>query len=125
MNKMGRPVSPHVTVYAFPIGALSSITNRITGCVLAVGVTGLGFAELVGGSGTALFLTQWVGSQSTLIAAGAKLGISFPLVYHYGAAIRYFLWYYYPEMLGHANVERSSYYLFGGATAISGALMFL
>ena len=35
--KKGRPVSPHVQVYAFPITAISSITNRITGVALSVG----------------------------------------------------------------------------------------
>ena len=32
--KKGRPVSPHVTIYAFPAAAISSITNRVTGVVL-------------------------------------------------------------------------------------------
>lgn len=35
--KKGRPVSPHVTIYKFPLAAITSITNRITGCVLSVG----------------------------------------------------------------------------------------
>lgn len=35
--KLGRPVSPHVTVYKFPIAAISSITNRVTGVGLSVG----------------------------------------------------------------------------------------
>lgn len=35
--KLGRPVSPHVTIYKFPPAALSSITNRVTGCVLTGG----------------------------------------------------------------------------------------
>ena len=30
-DKNGRPVSPHVTIYKFPVTALSSITNRATG----------------------------------------------------------------------------------------------
>ena len=35
--KKGRPVSPHVTIYKFPITAISSITNRATGVALTVG----------------------------------------------------------------------------------------
>ena len=34
-----RPTSPHVTVYAFPVVALSSITVRITGVLLTVGAS--------------------------------------------------------------------------------------
>ena len=41
MAKLGRPVSPHVTIYAFPIVALSSITVRITGVLLTLGTTGI------------------------------------------------------------------------------------
>jgi len=35
--KKGRFVSPHVTIYKFPITALSSITNRVTGVFLTIG----------------------------------------------------------------------------------------
>jgi len=37
MEKTGRPLSPHVTIYAFPTIALSSITVRATGILLTVG----------------------------------------------------------------------------------------
>ena len=30
-------MSPHVTIYRFPIAALTSITNRVTGVMLTVG----------------------------------------------------------------------------------------
>ena len=33
--KLNRPVSPHVTIYAFPIVSISSITNRVTGVMLS------------------------------------------------------------------------------------------
>lgn len=36
--KKGRPVSPHVTIYKFPVAAISSITNRVTGVVLSGGM---------------------------------------------------------------------------------------
>ena len=52
MKASGRPVSPHVTIYAFPVTALSSITNRVTGCLLSVGCAGLGALELGAGSGS-------------------------------------------------------------------------
>lgn len=35
--KKGRPVSPHVTIYKFPLAAITSITNRVTGVILSVG----------------------------------------------------------------------------------------
>ncbi len=33
--KLNRPVSPHVTIYAFPVVAISSIMNRVTGVALS------------------------------------------------------------------------------------------
>ncbi len=38
-QRLGRPVAPHVTIYKFPMAAVSSITNRITGIALSVGTT--------------------------------------------------------------------------------------
>src|SRR3546814_9394044 len=37
MAKTGRPVAPHVDIYAFPPAALTSIANRVTGVGLYVG----------------------------------------------------------------------------------------
>jgi len=37
MNATGRPVSPHVTIYAFPAISISSITVRVTGVLLCAG----------------------------------------------------------------------------------------
>lgn len=36
-RELGRPVSPHVTIYDFPIAALSSVGHRITGGMLTIG----------------------------------------------------------------------------------------
>lgn len=35
--KLGRPLSPHVTIYKFPAAALTSIVNRVTGVALSAG----------------------------------------------------------------------------------------
>jgi succinate dehydrogenase (ubiquinone) cytochrome b560 subunit len=123
MKKLGRPVSPHVTIYAFPVTALSSITNRVTGCILACGFAGLGGIELVFGSGSALQLMQTLGSQGFIVTSTTKFAVSFPLVFHYMGALRHFAWDYMPERLSNQEeVVKSSYYMFGGATAVSAAL---
>jgi succinate dehydrogenase (ubiquinone) cytochrome b560 subunit len=123
MKKLGRPVSPHVTIYAFPMGALSSITNRVTGVALSMGAAGLGVIELVGGGGASLELMQFIGSQGPLIAAGAKFTVAFPVVYHYFGGIRHFAWDYAPAYLTNVDVEKSSLALFGASVAVSAALM--
>ena len=51
--------------------------------------------------------------------------VSFPLVYHYLAAVRHVAWDYVPDYLENADVQKSSYALFGAATVISAGTMFL
>lgn len=45
--KKGRPVSPHVTIYKFPLAAISSITIRVTGVLLSVGTNNRNFIVLI------------------------------------------------------------------------------
>ena len=92
MNQTGRPVSPHVAVFAFPVTAISSITGRLTGVAMSVGAAGLGSMELLGGSGTALAFMESLGSSGFLLSSGAKFCVGFPIVYHYGVAIRHIIW---------------------------------
>ena len=37
MDKTGRPVSPHITIYAWPTIALTSVMVRATGVMLTIG----------------------------------------------------------------------------------------
>lgn len=120
-SKTGRPVSPHVTIYAFPVTALSSITNRVTGAALTVGTTGIGALSLVGVDVASLAST--IGSSA--IGPLAKFAVGFPLVYHYVGGLRHVMWDRSPEMLTNESVERTSYMVFGGSTAISIGLMFM
>ena len=119
MKKTGRPVSPHLTIYAFPVGAISSITNRVTGCALSFGAAGLGALELVGGPGTSLSLMETIGSQGFLVAAPAKFAVSFTIVYHYFGAIRHFAWDNMPDYLNNVDVPKASYLLLGSSTLVS------
>jgi succinate dehydrogenase (ubiquinone) cytochrome b560 subunit len=119
MKETGRPVSPHVTIYAFPVAALSSITNRVTGVAMAVGCFGLGTVEIVGGSGTAIQLMQGIGSSGFIVASAAKFSVVFPIAYHYLGAMRHFVWDNKPDVLTNIDVEKSSYYLFGAATVVA------
>ena len=125
MKGTGRPVSPHVTIYAFPIAALSSITNRVTGIAMAVGCFSLGSIEIVGGSGSALYVVQMIGSSGTIVAAGAKFSVAFPIAYHYLGGIRHLMWDNKPDMLTNVDVEKSSYNLFGAASAIALGMSFI
>ena len=77
-GKKGRPLSPHVTIYAFPASAISSITNRVTGVSLAVGCYGIGAMSFFGGDPAALMQSLGQSGGAPLF----KFAVAFPLVYH-------------------------------------------
>jgi len=119
MSKTGRPVSPHVAIYSFPITALTSITNRVTGVALSFGAAGIGAVEIINGNGAAMTLMQDIASIHPMVATGAKFSVSFPLVYHYLGAIRHLTWDQKPEFLDNVSVEKASYVLAGSSLLIS------
>jgi len=101
-----RPVSPHVTIYAFPIAAISSITTRLTGGILTIGVYGIGVGALLGADMPGVMAS--LGSSS--IGSLVKFGVSFPLVYHFFAGLRHFYWEKNPDGL---NTETQNNFTYG------------
>ena len=125
MKKTQRPVSPHVTIYAFPITALTSITNRVTGVALSVGAAGLGVVELASGGGGSVALMQDIASMGPIVASTAKFSVAFPCIYHYLGGLRHVLWDRYPDTLTNIGVEKASYALVGTSTLLSIGLIFV
>ncbi len=121
-RKLGRPVSPHVTIYAFPLAAISSVTHRITGVALAVGMYGIGLGNLVG-CDVAESLYQ-LGSIP-MLGSLVKFSISFPLIYHYVAGIRHFYWEARPEGLNPESQYQASLAVIGVSVAGTLPLLFL
>jgi succinate dehydrogenase (ubiquinone) cytochrome b560 subunit len=125
-SKTGRPVSPHITIYTFPLNGLSSGANRVTGFILSFGCAGLGAIEIIGGSGSAASVMQFIGNDcGSFLAATAKFCVTYPLLYHYQGGVRHLLWDWYPEMITNEQTLKTSYYLFGSTTlaAIAAAFM--
>eukprot|EP00551_Chaetoceros_affinis_P000366 CAMPEP_0203635944 /NCGR_PEP_ID=MMETSP0088-20131115/2605_1 /ASSEMBLY_ACC=CAM_ASM_001087 /TAXON_ID=426623 /ORGANISM="Chaetoceros affinis, Strain CCMP159" /LENGTH=146 /DNA_ID=CAMNT_0050489955 /DNA_START=168 /DNA_END=608 /DNA_ORIENTATION=- len=123
MSKTGRPVSPHVTIYSFPITALTSITNRATGVALSVGALGVASLELLNGSGATMALMQDINASSGAVVTGAaKFTVAFPLVYHYLGGVRHLAWDNFPDMLTNVDVVKASYALVGGSVLLSAGL---
>ena len=125
LAQTGRPVSPHVTIYAFPACALSSITTRVTGIALSLGSVSLGVVEIIGGDGAAASLMSSIGNAGVVVAPVAKFVVAFPLVYHYLGGLRHYLWDNNPEMLSNVDVEKASYALVGTSVVLSAGTMFM
>lgn len=118
-TKVARPVSPHVMIYAWPLAAISSVTVRITGGLLSVGVYGIGIGSLLG--------ADMAGVMAALGSSGigplVKLGVAFPLSYHFLGAARHFYWEKKPEGLNPESQKQSSIAIFAATGVISLAAM--
>lgn len=128
-----RPLSPDVigldgksAHYKFPWPALSSITNRVTGVVLAGGVYGASFFALTGNVGnTVATIANWPG----IVTFPVKFAIAYTLFYHYLGGVRHIVWDHHKignqadktSLLELGPAELSSKGLF----AVSGALAFV
>jgi len=121
MAKTGRPVSPHVTIYQFPIAALTSIAIRVTGVSLSIGSLGVASLELTS-SGSAMQLMNDIAMTGPVVATMAKLTVGFPLVYHYLGGVRHLIWDHFPSVLNNVGVEQASYALAGGSLVITAGL---
>ena len=107
---MKKNISPHVQIYKFPITAISSITNRITGLYLTGAYVGFGI----------LNLTNYdIMNNYYKLDKKHKKVIDYSLIfsssYHTYGGIRHFIWDKYPKYLLNHSVAKSSYLLFGAS----------
>src|SRR5262249_1091663 len=86
-----RPLSPHLTIYKWPITMATSITHRATGIALSARTGLLGWWVVAVGSGPEMY-------QPFLTAAGSLLGqlvlfgFAWSIAYHFLNGIRHLAW---------------------------------
>lgn len=80
-------LKPH---YSFPVAAISSITNRMTGLTLSGELMLLSLVAYFGDVGAFLNAIK----AFTPLLVTAKLAVAFPATYHFLAAVRHFYWDY-------------------------------
>ena len=89
MDKTGRPISPHLMIYAFPTIAMSSVTVRITGAMATFGFFGVASLACIGDG-------NWtVGTVQDLVAIApttAKFSIAYVLSYQWFGSARHLYW---------------------------------
>ena len=110
-----QPLSPHVHIYKFPITAISSITNRITG----VALTGI---FVSGGLICNTPLKDIIEEKYKNVHPSVNGIIAFPFFYHTLGGLRHLIWDMYPNLLTTRQVAKSSYFLFG--TSISSSIAY-
>jgi len=80
-----------VTIYDFPVPAISSIANRATGVALSVGAMGMGLVALGGGCDIPVLIESFKTAAPMLVPV-AKAVVAFPIVYHTAAGVRHLYW---------------------------------
>ena len=104
--------------YAWPVAAISSITNRITGGCLSVGMSGMGFLAIMGSDVGGILSS--IGNSG--VGPLAKFCVAFPLTYHYVGGVRHLVWDFYPETVTNEKCATSSYAVGGVAIVVSAGL---
>jgi len=115
-------MSPHVTIYAFPVSAISSVAHRITGVALGAGFYLAGITAALGGDAVAL--VQTIGSVP-VVGAFCKFNMAGGLVYHTLLGVRHLYWERFPEKLGIEYQQPLSWAILGVSGAVGTASMFV
>ena len=115
-----RPLSPHMTIYRWPVTMMTSITHRVTGVGLAVGAVILAW-WLVSISNGPEGWQNFHAVSDTPLGLLVLFGLTWSLVYHFLNGIRHLAW-----DLGYGFdkrvAERNSVIIF--ALSVLGALAF-
>jgi len=91
MNNHDRPLSPHLSIYRWPVTMATSILHRATGVAMAVG-----FIVLVGwlfdaASGPDVY-AGFIGLMDTTIGCVLLVGWSYAFFFHLANGIRHLVW---------------------------------
>lgn len=91
MSNSGRPLSPHLSIYRWPITMTLSILHRMTGVGMAVGLIVLA-AWLINAAAGPDDYRQFEVIMSSLIGRLLLVAWSFAFFYHLGNGIRHLVW---------------------------------
>ncbi len=91
MNQKNRPLSPHLQIYSLPLTGIISITHRMTGVILALGLIAYLASFFIILQGNQAFLDLQVFLSYTLVRIGIWFFI-FALFFHLCHGIRHLIW---------------------------------
>jgi succinate dehydrogenase / fumarate reductase cytochrome b subunit len=91
MSKTGRPLSPHLSIYRWPITMTLSILHRMTGVALSVGLIALVVWLESIAIGADSYATV-AGLLQTIVGKLVLLGFSFAFFFHLANGVRHLFW---------------------------------
>jgi succinate dehydrogenase / fumarate reductase cytochrome b subunit len=91
MAKISRPLSPHLSVYRWPITMTLSIVHRVTGITLSVGLIILTIWLVALSTGTAAY--EYIAAlMQTVVGRLLLVNFSFMFFFHLCNGIRHLFW---------------------------------
>ncbi len=91
MTNNDRPLSPHISIYRWPITMVSSILHRATGLAMAVGFIVLVVWLFDAASGPDVY-AAFLGAMDSVVGRVLLVGWSFAFFYHLSNGIRHLVW---------------------------------
>jgi succinate dehydrogenase / fumarate reductase cytochrome b subunit len=91
MSDTKSPLSPHLSIYRWPITMTLSILHRVTGVALSVGLIIL-CAWLISAAAGAADYERVVSLLSTMIGKLMLIGFSFAFFFHLANGVRHLVW---------------------------------
>ncbi len=91
MSDTKSPLSPHLSIYRWPITMTLSILHRVTGVAMSVGLVVL-CAWLMSAAAGAADYERVVSLLSTMIGKLMLIGFSFAFFFHLANGVRHLVW---------------------------------
>jgi len=119
-----RPLSPHLTIYRWPVTMMTSITHRATGVGLSVGAVILAWWLVCVSNGIDGGYATFMALAGTPVGELILFGVTWALVFHFFNGIRHLAWdlgYGFPKQISERNSVMILAFSVIGALAIFAA----
>lgn len=91
MSTSGRPLSPHLSIYRWPITMVLSIMHRVSGVALSVGLLVFTAWLMAAASGAASY-ADFTAIMGSVIGRIALAGWSLAFFFHLANGVRHLIW---------------------------------
>ncbi len=91
MSNTGRPLSPHLSIYRWPITMVLSILHRMTGVAMSIGLIVLASWLMQAAAGPEAYLGFSM-MMSSLVGKLLLIGWSFAFFFHAANGVRHLVW---------------------------------
>lgn len=91
MSNSGRPLSPHLSIYRWPVTMTVSILHRVSGIALSVGLVVFAWWLVAASSGPGAW-DQFSHFASSGLGKVMLIGWSAAFFFHFANGIRHFVW---------------------------------